>query len=305
MPDLNDLGFFAAVVSHHGFSAAARALGLPKSRVSRRVAALESDLGVRLLERSTRRLNVTQVGQDVFEHARAAMSEAGAIEELAARTKSEPQGLVRVTCPVGVERIITTKLPELLSRYPQLRLQMIVTNQRMDLIDEGVDLAIRYGRTTPADADLQVKVVKRVGAVLVASPGFLQAHGRPLSLADLPLLPTVSNSDNAGPDRWELVDEAGEAATVVHEPRLLASTLAVMRRAVLDGIGVGLLPDFACRDDLAEGRLEPVLPNWRRQEGQLYILYKSRRGLLPGVRAVIDFVADALNPRTSSWDAVL
>src|SRR5580658_9826865 len=117
--DLNDLRFFAAVVSSGGFSRAARELGLPKSRLSRRVAALESDLGVRLLERSTRRLNVTQVGEDVYEHALAALSEAGAIEEIAARMKSEPSGLVRVTCPIGVDRLIAAKLPELLLRYPQ------------------------------------------------------------------------------------------------------------------------------------------------------------------------------------------
>ena len=125
MRDLNDLSFFTAVVLHRGFSAAARALGLPKSRVSRRVAALETDLGVRLLERSTRRLNVTNVGEDIYEHARAALSEAGAIEEIAARMHAEPRGLVRATCPIGVDRLIAAKLPDLLRRHPQLRLQLI------------------------------------------------------------------------------------------------------------------------------------------------------------------------------------
>jgi DNA-binding transcriptional LysR family regulator len=150
-----------------------------------------------------------------------------------------------------------------------------------------------------------MKIVGTASGILVASPGFLQAHGRPLAPSDLPAIPTVSNSESAGPDRWNLVDDAGQEAVVIHEPRLLASTLPIMRRAVLEGVGVGLLPEFACKEPLAEGRLEHVLPRWRRQEGRLYILFRSRRGLLPSVRAVIDFIADALNPRIASWEAAL
>ncbi len=305
MRDLNDLSFFTAVVSHHGFSAASRALGLPKSRLSRRVAALETDLGVRLLERSTRHMNVTQIGEDIYEHARAALSEAGAIEEIAARMKTEPRGLVRVTCPIGVDRLIAARLPELLQRYPELRLQVIVTNRRVDLVEEGIDLAIRGGQPAEADANLQMKVVGRLAAILVASPSLLQAYGRPLAPSDVAALPTVSNMESAGPDRWDLVDAAGNQAVVIHDPRLRASTLPIMRQAVLAGIGVGLLPEFACKEALDDCRLEHVLPGWRRQEGLIYILFHSRKRLLPSVRAVIDFVAEALNPRTASWEAAL
>src|SRR5580704_8695159 len=139
MRDLNDLSFFAAVVTNGGFSAASRALDIPKSRISRRVAALENQLGVRLLERSTRRFSVTEVGQDVYRHARAAMAEAEAIEDVAARLKAEPQGLVRVSCPQGADRILATELPGFLQRHPQLRVQVLVSNRRVDLIEEGVD----------------------------------------------------------------------------------------------------------------------------------------------------------------------
>jgi DNA-binding transcriptional LysR family regulator len=305
MRDLNDLSFFTAVVSHRGFSAAARALGLPKSRLSRRVAALEEDLGLRLLERSTRRLNITQVGEDIYEHAQAALSEAGAIEEIAARMKAEPRGLVRVACPIGVDRLIAARLPELLERHPLLRLQLIVTDRRVDLIEDGVDLAIRSGQPSPADADYQMKLVGRLSGILVASPGLLQTHGRPLAPSDVPALPTVGFSERPGSDRWDLVDEAGAEAVVVHEPRMRANSLPVVRGAVLAGIGVGLLPQFACREPLGEGRLEHVLPGWRRQEGLLHIVFRSRRGLLPSVRAVIDFIAETLNPQTAAWEATL
>src|SRR6516162_8924189 len=118
MRDLNDLSFFAAVVSHGGFSAASRALGLPKSRISRRVAGLEGQLGVRLLERSTRRFKVTEVGQDVYRHARAALAEAEAVEEVVARLKAEPQGLVRVSCPLNADRLIGSALPGFLAAHP-------------------------------------------------------------------------------------------------------------------------------------------------------------------------------------------
>src|SRR5579864_6114796 len=125
MRDLNDLNFFVAVAANGGFSAAARALGVPKSRLSRRVAALEQQLGVRLVERSTRRFKVTEVGHDVYRHARAALSKAEAIEEVVSRLKAEPQGLVRISCPVGVDRSLSSCLPYFLTRHPRLRVQVI------------------------------------------------------------------------------------------------------------------------------------------------------------------------------------
>src|SRR5579863_6399311 len=137
MRDLNDLNFFAAVVAHGGFSAASRALSIPKSRISRRITALEERLGVRLIERSTRRFNVTEVGQDVYRHARAALAEADSIDEVASRRKGEPQGLVRISVPQGADRVIAAGLPRLLERHPRLRVQVIVLNRRVDLIDEG------------------------------------------------------------------------------------------------------------------------------------------------------------------------
>jgi DNA-binding transcriptional LysR family regulator len=136
MHDLNDLRFFAAVVGHRSFSGAARVLGVPKSRVSRRVALLEEQLGVRLLERSTRSLSVTEVGQEVYEHARAAIEEADAVEDIALRMRSEPRGLVRVSCPHGLQEIFARKLPAFLAAHPLLRVQVIMTNRRVDLVEE-------------------------------------------------------------------------------------------------------------------------------------------------------------------------
>jgi DNA-binding transcriptional LysR family regulator len=305
MPDLNDLNFFAAVVANEGFSAASRALAVPKSRISRRVAALESRLGVRLLERSSRRFSVTDVGRDVYRHVRAALAEAEAIEDVVGRLKTEPQGLVRVSCPQGADRILALELPAFLERYPRLRVQLTISNRRVDLIEEGVDIAIRGRDKLDSDADMQVKIVGRSGRLLVASPAFLEKHGRPAAPEDLAGLPTLGQADRSGIDHWPLVDEAGNERIVSLEPRVASTEFGVLRQGVIAGLGVAFLPEFACREPLADGRLERVLPGWTGREGILHLVFTSRRGLLPSVRAVIDFLAEVLDPRSLSWQAQL
>jgi DNA-binding transcriptional LysR family regulator len=301
MRDLNDLSYFAAVVANGGFSAASRALAIPKSRLSRRVAALEEQLGVRLVERSTRRFSVTEVGQDVYRHARAALSEAEAIEEVASRLKAEPQGLVRVSCPQGADRILAAALPGLLTRYPRLRVQVIISNRRIDLIEEGIDIAIRVRDKLDTDADLQVRMIGNSGTILVASPAFLDSHGRPATPAAVAGLATLSQSERPGIDRWTLLDGAGNEATIAHEPRLSASMFSMLRQAAIDGTGIALLPEYTCRDPIADGRLERVLPDWAGRHGIVHLVFTSRRGLLPGVRVVIDFLAAVLDPGAGAW----
>jgi DNA-binding transcriptional LysR family regulator len=170
MRDFNDLQFFAAVVLNCGFSASSRALKVPKSRISRHVALLEDRLGVRSLDRSTRRLALTQVGQQVFEHARAAIIEAEAAEDAALRMQAEPRGHVRLSCPFGLQNAITASIAEFLAAHPLLRLQCIVTNRRVDLIHEGIDVAIRVRERLDTDADRQVKRIGISRRILVASP---------------------------------------------------------------------------------------------------------------------------------------
>ena len=157
MRDLNDLQFFVAVVTHRSISAAARFLGVPKSRVSRRLSLFEEHLGVRLVERSTRRVNVTEIGQLIFEHARASLVEAEAIEEMALRSRAEPRGLVRVSCPLGLTASIADSLPTLLLKNPLLRVQLVVTNRRVDLVEEGIDVSVRVRGKLDTDAGLVMK----------------------------------------------------------------------------------------------------------------------------------------------------
>ncbi|MGH6991775.1 MAG: LysR substrate-binding domain-containing protein [Caulobacteraceae bacterium] len=304
MRDLNDLGFFAAVVANGGVSAAARALGAPKSRVSRRLTALEQRLGVRLIERTTRRFKVTEVGQDVYRHARAALSEAEAIEDVAARQKAEPQGLVRLSCPLGLDRVLALALPAFLDLHPKLRVQVIVTNRRIDLIDEGVDIAVRVREKLDTDADLQVRIIDRTSLLLVASAEFVRRKGAPKTPHEIPNFATLSLTDRPGLDRWTLTNSAGGEVEIAHEPRLSASSFTILGQAAREGLGIAFLSEYAARELLEEGVLVRILPDWAMAQGILHLVFTSRRGLLPGVRAVIDWAAAALKPGSPGFETV-
>jgi len=302
--DLNDLSAFVAVVASGGFSAAARATGAPKSRISRRVAALEAQLGVQLIERSTRRFKVTDVGEDVYRHARAALSEAEAIDQAVLRLKAEPQGLVRVSCPIDTDRLLGVALPAFLAQHPKLRIQFVVSNRRIDLIDEGVDIAVRVRDRLDTDPDPTLRTIGPAGLMLVASPALVAAHGEPATPADIARFPTLGHSDRPGFQRWTLVDAAGNEAVVQHEPRVSAGTFPILREAAFQGMGLAILPEWLCREPLADGRLVRLLPNWSAPQGILHLVFSPGRGRLPSVRAVIEFVVEVLNPRAGGWQTL-
>jgi DNA-binding transcriptional LysR family regulator len=291
--DFNDLQFFTAVVLNHGFSAAARALRVPKSRISRRVALLEVRLGVRLLDRTTRGLGLTQVGQQVFEHARAAVIEAEAAEEVALRMQVEPRGLVRLSCPLGLQRAIARPLPGFLAAHPLLRVELITTNRRVDLIHEGVDVAIRVRERLDTDAELQLKRIGVSRRIVVASPSLLAKMDPPTTPAGLAHFPILHHEEQ-GDSTWQLATENGETSTVAIEPRLATGSFDVLIAAASQGAGVALLPEANCQEALSSGALVRVLPQWSGTDGILHLVFASRRGMLPGVRAVIDFAAAAL-----------
>jgi DNA-binding transcriptional LysR family regulator len=293
MRDFNDLQFFAAVVLNRGFSAAARVLEVPKSRISRRVALLEERLGVRLLDRTTRGLGLTQVGQQVFEHARAAIIEAEAAEEAALRMQTEPRGLVRLSCPLGLLSAIADPLPGFLAAHPQLRVQCIATNRRVDLIHEGVDVAIRVRERLDTDADLQMKRIGVSRRILVASPTLLAKEGEPTAPAELGKLP-ILHQEQQGGNVWHLTANNGDTCTVPFEPRLATGSFDILIAAACQGAGIALLPAANCSEALATGALVRVLPQWSGIDGILHLVFASRRGMLPAVRVVIDFAAAAL-----------
>ncbi|HVR48206.1 MAG TPA: LysR family transcriptional regulator [Pseudorhodoferax sp.] len=289
MQDLNDMLFFAEVAERGSFAAAGRALGLPKSRLSRRVAELEQQLGVRLLHRSTRKLSLTEVGALYLRHCLAMRSEALAAGEVVQRLSAAPRGTVRVTCPITLaQSVVGDLVPAFLLAHPQVRIEMEVTNRVVDPVDEGVDVALRV---RPRLQDSGSLVVKRLGlsqGLLVASPALLARQGRPATPAELVQLDSVAMSVQDGRASVELRGPEQAVHDWQHQPRYVADDLETLLRAALAGVGVALLPDYMCRPALDAGRLVQLLPGWSPPEGIVHAVFASRRGLVPAVRAFLD-----------------
>ena len=299
LQDLNDLRFFAAVVEQGGFSAAGRALGLPKSRLSKRVAQLEDRLGVRLLQRTTRRFVVTEAGQRFYAHCRAMLEEAQAAQDAVDALTGDPRGVVRMSCPVSLaQTVLAPLLPEFLAQFPRVDVRLIVSDRRVDLIGEGFDIALRVRSRLDADATLIARTFGQSTVLPVASPSLLAAHGRPRQPAELAWLPALSMYEHEAAQVWSLVDGDGVDADVEMTTRLVCGDFTVLLDAARQGQGVALLPEYVSAPAIARGELEVVLPGWSAPYGIMHFVYPSRRGLLPSVRALVDFLADRLPEAT-------
>lgn len=297
MQDLNDLYYFSAVVDHGGFAAAERALGIPKSRLSRRISQLETELGVRLLQRSTRRFAVTDVGQSVHRHALSMLAEAQAAREVVDRLSAEPRGMVRVSVPVGIaQESIPKLLPEFLAKYPQVRIQMHVSNRRVDVINEGFDLAIRVRSKLDDDGSLVMRSFGQIQELLVASPAYLERAGRPRDPDELNSHTTMSMGEDEARQHWELQGADGQVRRIELKPRVAGSDFPMLMSLARQGLGITMLPETLCADAVRSGELEVVLPAWRLPQGIAHAVFASRRGMLPAVRVFIDFLAEKLPP---------
>ena len=293
--DLNDLYYFAMVVDHGGFAAAERALGIPKSRLSRRISQLETDLGVRLLQRSTRRFAVTDVGTSVHRHAQTMLAEAQAAREVVDRLSAEPRGVVRMSVPVALaQQQMPMLIPEFLARYPQVRLQLHVSNRRVDLINEGFDIALRVRTRLDDDGSLVMRSFGQIQELLVASPQYLARMGRPSDPDELAKHVTLSGNEDDVRQRWELHGPEHEVRRVELTPRVSGFDFPMLMALAREGLGITMLPETVCADAIRNGELEVVLPDWRLPQGIAHLVFASRRGLLPAVRAMIDFLAEKM-----------
>lgn len=294
MQDLNDLFYFSIVVEKNGFAAAGRALDIPKSRLSRRIAQLEERLGVRLLQRSTRRFAVTEAGQRFYRHCQAVMAEAQAAEEAVAQLTTEPRGLVRMSCPVSfTQNLMASILPGFMEKFPQVKLLVLSTNRRVDLINEGVDIAMRVRFKLDTDSDLVIRSFGHSHSVLVASPAYLDRHGRPEQPEDLAKFDTISIAEIEW-QSWELSGPEGRTFKLEHQPRLMCGDFLLTVAAAKKGLGIALLPESVCCQALRDGDLEVILPQWSPPDGIVHCVYPSRRGVLPAVRVLIDWLAERM-----------
>ncbi len=289
MPDLNDLYYFVQVVDHGGFAPAGRALGIPKSKLSRRIALLEARLGARLLMRTTRQFAVTDIGQTYYAHCKAMLVEADAAEEAVALTRAEPRGTVRVTCPVALlDARVADMLAAFMVQYPLVQLDMVLLNRRVDLISEGIDVALRVRDLGDEDPALVTRRLRQAQMQLVAAPGFADHIREPGQLASLPVL-GAAEADRLV--HFRLFGPHGKQQEIALEPRLAIDDFVVRNAAVRAGLGFTALPSMFCEEELERGELVRLLPDWSLPGGYLQAVYPHRRGLLPAVRVWIDHLA--------------
>jgi len=297
--DLNNLYFFARVVDFGSYTAAAEALGLQTSKLSRRVGALERELGVRLLNRTTRRLSLTEAGRTFHGHCLALIAEAEAAKDAISQTLSSPRGVVRVSCPTG---LLQGGVAEILARYlsaqPQVRIALEATNRRVDVVDEGIDIAIRVRVPPLEDSDLAMRSFGPSQMILVASPALVAARGQPQALADIARMPTLSMGAAGKEHSWRFVDADSKSAELIHSPRLSTDDLYTLRHAAICGVGVACLPTLLVAGDLSGGALVRLLPSLSALSGVVHAVFPSRRGMVPAVRSLLDHLSEgfAANP---------
>jgi DNA-binding transcriptional LysR family regulator len=286
--DLNNLYFFAKVADFGSYTAAAKALGLQTSKLSRRIAALESELGVRLINRTTRRLSLTEAGKTFHRHCLALLDEAQAAKDAMSQILSSPQGLVRVSCPIGLLQAgVADILAQFLAKYPRVRIALDATNRRVDVVDEGLDIAVRVRKPPLEDSDLAMRAFGPDEVILVASPKLIVAYGEPQTLEDLARMPTLSMAGDDGRSTWRFLGMDGEPVELTHSPRLCTDDLFTLRHLALQGIGAVLVPCLLVANDLEGGALIRLLPSLKGHTGIMHAVFPSRRGMVPAVRALL------------------
>jgi DNA-binding transcriptional LysR family regulator len=288
--DLNDVLAFTRVAESGSFTRAAARLGWPKSSVSHRVARLERKLGARLLERSTRRLRLTEVGARYHEHARRVISELEQASATVASFRARPQGWLRASASVVLgQALFPSLVAEFASAYPDVQLFIDLTNRRVDLLEEGFDLAIRSG--VLPDSSLVSRRLGTAAARLYAAPAYLRRRGTPAKPADLTGHDLIDNAPAAPTDRWTLSHDGGETAVVSARFRMVGNDPALLRDVACTGAGIASLPCFVAAAALAKRQLKPVMPAWATRRVDVHVVYPSHKSLSPALRAFVDLAA--------------
>lgn len=295
--DLNNLVYFTKIVEHGSLSAASRVLGVAKSVLSQHLAKLELDLGVRLIERSTRRLRITELGLRYYDCCVDVLRQISLADRLIDDARTAPQGLVRMTSPINFSQMILAPLlADFMIDNPQVEVFLDATNREVDLIAEGYDLALNISSRVRVSSQI-VRSFPVPRHLLVASTGFIEEHGLPARPEDLRGLPSVGGSQGiagGGRQAWDLENAHGDTRSILHRPRLLTEDLLVRKRAALAGCGIAELPPVSCREELIDGSLVCLLPDWNLPEMHLHMIFNAREGLPHAVRRLIDYLCGRL-----------
>jgi LysR family transcriptional regulator AphB len=298
MHDLNDLVIFAKVVQSGSLTAAADALNIPKSNVSRRLSRLEAEMGVRLLERTTRKLHLTEVGGLYYEHCRRILEEVEHAELSVAQRLESPRGLLRISATYSTgQALLSPVLGEFMARYPDVKLQLVLTNRRVDLIEEGFDMVLRLGQLEESNL-----VARYLGSTIghcVASPAYLERHGMPQHPDDLLKHQCMTMTDAPQHERW-VFSRGSETSIVNFKAQATVNDFVTLRGMVYSGAGIAVLPNYFCTEGVAAGKLAHVLRDWTLPVSPLNAVYPSHRGATPKLRALLDFLVVALEDKVNT-----
>ncbi|WPC33709.1 LysR substrate-binding domain-containing protein [Acinetobacter sp. YWS30-1] len=296
LTDLDDFYCFAQVVEHGGFSAAERATDIPKSKLSRRVYNLEERLGVRLIQRSSRHFAVTDIGMNIYRHAQVMLSAAQAAHDLVDHLSTEPRGTIKVSLPVSIAQNEMAKiLPDFLKKYPEIKVQMMITNRRVDIINEGFDLALRVRSSLDDDPNLVIRQFEKIEQHLFASQGYLNEFGELKTPEQLSEHKILSMAEEHTEQFLVLQNEQQQQKKIRISPTVMGSDLNMLAQLAASGCGITLLPDNVVQQYVERGELVRVLSDWKTAHGIFHLVYPSRRGLLPAVRVFIDYLVEHLH----------
>jgi DNA-binding transcriptional LysR family regulator len=292
--DLNDIVVFTKVAETKSFTGAAEALGLPKSTVSRKLAQLEERLGVRLVQRTTRKLALTDIGEAYYERCSRIVHDVLAAEQLVTDMQATPRGRLRVSSTIDFSTLyLGSIIAEFLMQHPEINVELEASNRVVDLIEDGFDVAVRFGPMP--ESTLIARRLCAISLVLCASPGYLARIGAPKAIEDLDGHDHVLFTPATLNQTWTLHN--GEQTYEFGRPaRCASNNYNAVKQMALQGGGIALLSDFMIGDDLASGALLRVLPEWQTRPTEIHAVYPARQNLPPRLTLFLDHLAKALNP---------
>lgn len=294
MLDLNDFFFFVQVVDRGGFTAAGRILQMPKSTLSHRIQRLENNLGVRLLNRTSRKFGMTDAGADFYHHAVAMLREAELAESTIRHRLTEPSGTIRCTAGNAIMQYVMSEIiADFLTQYPNVNIVSLAANRTVDIVGENYDVAVRAHSAPLPDSDLVQHTLAPAPWFLFGGARYLDANGEPQTPQDLHKHPTLFMARPGAVPIWRLrhAHHANEEAVIPLEPRLQSDDITGLQQAAISGLGIVALPGYICQAAVRSGALRRVLPQWLAGDSTITALIPSRQGLLPSVRAFLDHLA--------------
>lgn len=289
--DLNDMMVFLAVVETGSFTLAAERLGIPKANVSRKVSRLEQNLQVILLERSTRSQHLTEAGRRYLQHCKRIHEEMDLATASVCELFQSYSGELKIGASVATgQQILRPALGNFMHQYPELKVQLNLVNRRVDFIEEGFDVVIRIGQLK--DSMLIAKKLGTITRKLFASPAYTAKQGKPELVEQLTkhqlLIMNAINNDT----KLNLKTKQGALFLVDCQPRLLVDDFVMLKQAIIDGLGIGVLPEYMVKNEIATGQLVNILPDWGMEAIDVYALYPKHRAKIPKVKAFLEFAIE-------------